>query len=465
MKKWYFLILILGIGILCNTCEKDDDGVLEETGIEQEILSEAEILFCDNQPHVELSAEEIVLSNGQTLDDYLLLNDPDFYHALFTKNAVTNQRAEPKITKDLLVARLNAVALMLTDRSNFVYPAGSAGQPAQNGLAYSYGSKIYNTRKAPSEGECTEEVYGLDCAGFIYQIFYQSGVRSGLWTTAEVQRRPDTLKKRIQAAFPELEKLEVEDLGKIDFSDVESGDIIYWLRSNGKAKHIGMILKDQTGNLFVGQSNGTGKASLNCTDNFGPSRGPRFMNLNASIGSDAFGSNYGIVRINIEDVNAPKYTKCSAMIKVYAYYHSFWEDGTRDYDSDNGATQTFDTYSGGFTEYTFNGSYSKTLANNIVYSGALSAQFNPTFDTIVSFNWNETSTSDICTGTRAFTATRVPLEEETSTVALFSIQGEPSCNHIPSPVVNSQTCSEGLNYSITSHKCTWASEIYILFSK
>ncbi len=462
MKEKILFNLLVVIALLCNTCQKETDVVPYEEGIQKELLSDEDVLFLDNLESVELSADQVVLSNGQTLDEYLLMHDPDFYNEINTKSTLAINLAEPKMTKDLLVARLTAVAIKLTDRSKFVYPEGPViGQPAQNGLAYSFGSKQYKERKRPSEGECTAEVYGLDCSGLIYQLFYQSGVKRGLWTTAEAQRRPDTLMKYIQIAFPDLENLKIENLGKIALTEVQSGDIIYFLGTDGIAKHIGMILKNSSGNLYVAQSNGTGKISGDCSKNYGPSRGPRFFGLNASIQPGNFGDNYGIVRINIEEPEPLDFTKCGVMIRVYGYYHKTTPQSSWDQESNNGTIQS-KVSSGNFEGNTFTGSYSETVGTDAI-SGSITAVLNETHDVLVSLNWTETTTFGASPSDSRVISCELENVPMVNT-SHFEVEGENACNHISS-FSDEQNITGGLSFSLTSYRCTSGSKVMVYFSK
>jgi len=221
MKNKVVFIWLSAFAVLFNTCEKSQD-TDHLDGIENEILSEEEVNFLDNVESVELSFDEVILENGQTVEEYLLINDPEFYNSLHAKSTNAIPHSKVIMTEELLITRMNAVAIKLTDRSKFVYPAGAkTNQPAQHGLAYSYGSKEYHVRKKPSEGHCKEaEVYGLDCAGLIYQLFLQSKVEKSLWTTAENQRQPERLKDNIQHSFPELTDLNIVDKGKIEPSNI-----------------------------------------------------------------------------------------------------------------------------------------------------------------------------------------------------------------------------------------------------
>ncbi len=429
MKEKNFAVLLIGIALICSNCQKDPEIVPDEEGILNEALSDEEVLFLDNLETVELSANEVVLSNGQRLDEYLLRYDPDFYNELNLKSNMDTNLTAPKMTKTLLVARLNAVALKLTDRSHFDYPEGPVlGQPAQYGLAYSFGSKQYKERKRPTEGDCIDEVYGLDCSGFIYQLFYQSGVKRGLWTTAESQRRPDTLTKYLQMWFPELTNLKVEDKGKIASSEVETGDIIYWLKSNGRARHIGIVLNKSSGEKFVAQSNGTRYSSSNCAANYGPTRGPRNWPLDAAIVPNGLGSNYGLVRISFKETL--DFNMCNVQVYVKGQMKYFSPDTS--YILDTGLINPeAANYNGSFSENIFSGSYSGSQGPNIKITGSIRAVLDENHTTIDSLDWSEQHVNSEYqwTETKALKAVNIPLALSGSRMS-FALIGETVKDHI-----------------------------------
>lgn len=300
MKKELISLLLLSTGLLLYTCTKDDSVKDSAEDIKHEILTDSQVEFWDNQESLELGSDEIMLPNGLSLEEYLIEMDPDFYNEWDKKSISTTDELGPQDSKNLLIARLTMMSVFFTTRSNFVYEGTDMGDPPQNGLAYALGSRNYTERMKPRYGKCSEEVYGLDCSGLIWNMFLGAGVDIGITTRAEHQRQPDRLQTAIKKAFPELKKIKVEDLGKIETSEVESGDIIYWIDDEGEACHIGMMLKTSTGTLALAQSNGSGY--IKCEDNYGPRRGPRFMNLNAAIQPPPLGfdDNYSVVRINAE---------------------------------------------------------------------------------------------------------------------------------------------------------------------
>jgi len=221
-----------------------------------------------------------------------------------------------------------------------------------------------------------------------------------------------------------------------------------------------MALKRNDGELYIAQCNGTGDSTENCEANYGPDRGPRFINLKNTLESDIFGRNYGIVRIR---VSGSGNISCGIVIKVYGYYHSYWPDGERDYESDNGSLGTWEAYTGTLTGNSFSATYSKT-PYDITYSGTINAVFSEDHNTIISLSWSQTESSPTCTGSESVEVKNIPLAYEPYYGAkLYQLKGEICCDHILS-VTNTNTCPEGLCRSMENHSCTSGSEIYISFT-
>lgn len=284
-----------------NSCQKDPK---EEPGTisDPEALSPAEVQILDNIPEAtDFSATTVVLPNGEILADYLNEVDRPFGEKWMGAETNAYNDLGPQDARNLLIARLAAVALNLTDRSKHQFAAEGDGKPAQNGLAYSWGSKDHTKRQVPPGGgtACEEAIYGLDCSGFIYQLFTEAGVPI-VKGPANTQRQPDVLQKAIKSAISSLDKVKVEDLGAIPTANFEAGDIIYWTNSSGVATHIGVILKNSEGKLAVFQSNGAAGANAeDCAKNRGETRGVRRLQLNDPYW---FGQSkpYAITRINAE---------------------------------------------------------------------------------------------------------------------------------------------------------------------
>lgn len=468
MKEKVLFVLLPGIILLCSTCQKDEVELSLLGEIEREALNEEQAAFWEDQEDVVLTASDIILPNGFNVDEYLQQMDPDFLEEWNYKSSYAASMLEPSEFKNLLIAKMSKVALYLTKRSNFVYEGSPEfGMPDQNGLAYSYGSRNYKERMKPPKGTCTEEVYGLDCSGFIYHLFLAVNVDLTTNTWADKQRKPAELLPAIKAAYPEMEKILVEDLGKIETSAFKSGDIIYWQEldpetGEKKAYHIGMVLKNKNGNLAIAQSNGRGDSE--CYKNYGLKRGPRFVTLLNAVKPESqwgFGDDYGIVRIDTEKPEPLDYTKCGVLIRIYGYYHETTAQSSWDRESNNGGIQS-EVSSGSFEGNTFTGSYSKTVGTDVT-SGSITAILNDDHDVLVSLNWTETTTfgtSPSDSKTISCKLANIPTENS----SLFEVEGDSACNYISS-LSNEQTITEGLSFSLTSYKCTSGSKVMVYFSK
>jgi cell wall-associated NlpC family hydrolase len=314
MKKLLTLLsgLLLVVIFSCNKDENESLTVFDDP----EALSETEIQTLENLNEAEgFDSSTVILPNGENLYDFLMEVDPDFANQ-WLKSANINSPYEnlgPQDARNLLIARMTAVALNLTDKTKHQYPNEGDDKPAQNGLAYSWGGKNHKVRQKPpgANTACNHKIYGLDCSGFVYQVFQNAGVNMKIGP-ANAQRMPDYVEGIIKSSIPELDKIKVEDLGSIPTSEFESGDIIFWTNSSGRATHIGIILKKGNGSLAVFQSNGSpGYNSDDCTDNLSTNRGLRRLELNDAYW---FGSskNYGITRINADlSGNWSLYLRCA----------------------------------------------------------------------------------------------------------------------------------------------------------
>ncbi len=300
MKKstlWPLLFLLVFVG----SCRKDGEEKINRID-DPEALSQTEVETLDRMPEaIGFSHNTVVLPNGETLEDYLTEVDEAFVRKWMGTDVGPYANLGPQDARNLLIARITAVALNLTDRSKHQKASEGPGKPAQNGLAYSWGSKDHTKRQAPPGGgtACTHQVYGLDCSGFVHQLFVNAGV-SLPTGPADSQRKETVLQNAIKSSIPSLDKVKVEDLGAIPTADFETGDIIYWTNESGVATHIGVILKDVGGKLAVFQSNGSSGADAGqCDGNLGQNRGARRLQLNDPYW---FGSTkpYAITRINAE---------------------------------------------------------------------------------------------------------------------------------------------------------------------
>jgi hypothetical protein len=267
-KHLYFCFASLAFFFLLS-CNKDDNSDEQDQG--EELTSE-EVTYFDSQPNIEVSLEDIILPNGESVSEYQIEIESGTRDNLKT----TSRPGEdgPQASKNKMLASMIVAANYLVTDSNFQYTGNDmiTGFPAQDGLAYSFGSKEFSVRQSPPFGECTDDVYGLDCSGFIYHIFKAAGIDIPVGQ-AEDQRKVEILNNSIKE-IPGFNKIKFEDFGQIPQGEFETGDIIYWLRGS-KAFHIGIVLKTRNEQMLIFQSNGTGKSANNCAENYKKNRGPR----------------------------------------------------------------------------------------------------------------------------------------------------------------------------------------------
>ena len=285
-----------------NACKKDANDEPNVSISDPEALSAEELQTLDNIPEAtDFNASTVILPNGEILADYLDEVDRPFGEKWMTTETDAYNNLGPQDARNLMIARLAVVALNLTNRSKHQFEAEGDDKPAQNGLAYSWGSKDHTKRQVPpGEGAtCKEAIYGLDASGFIFQLFAEAGVPI-VKGPADKQRQPDALQQALKSAISSLDKVKVEDLGAIPAKNFEAGDIIYWSNDNGVATHIGLVLKNKDGKLAVFQSHGAASGDAEeCAKNLSEKRGVRSLLLDDPYWFGQ-GKPYAITRINAE---------------------------------------------------------------------------------------------------------------------------------------------------------------------
>jgi hypothetical protein len=302
MKKSLILFLLIFLipFFLINSCRKDKaitDFPAQEI---DDVLSEEALKIIDTIQSSTVPISTIVLSNGETVESFVKKYD-SAWHSHF-RSADPFEGIPLDEVKNRLCARFLTAAAYLTNRNNFKKPNQGSSKPAQNGLAYVRGSRDTIERQYNSEGLCKQYMlYGLDCSGFFYNLFKYSGLAYNNLSGNAYQQHLVTNLQKTLFQFPSTSDLKYENLPNLNPKDFESGDVVYWSRLNGNPEsHIGMIIKDKYGNLFVYQSNGS--KDSDCEKNFSDSRGPRILRLDNSYW---FGpkSSWEIVRLNSDPLN------------------------------------------------------------------------------------------------------------------------------------------------------------------
>jgi hypothetical protein len=322
----HFLLIIPFL--IQSTCVNEEDN----TSFQQsEVLDPGELAYLDNLETSDYSAEDIVLPNGRKLSDYLQEIDPDLYNMINhpIKSTLTSKTIfdkHPFEQKNILLARMLGWALVLTNRDLFEYPEEGPNSPQQYGLAYSYGQKDHTNRQKPPAGNltiCTDSLYGLDCSGLIYQLAASAGLTLSHNPIGEcnAQFESDTLNwVKAFKKSTNYQKLHMEVLGKIQITDFQAGDMIFWLNGDGVAFHVGIVLyaSDKSG-LAVFMSAGCGRDCDNqgCINNHSSNRGPRQVDLGDP---KYFNANYKVLRIKA-DMFPP--TSVEIIVDCTAIYASY----------------------------------------------------------------------------------------------------------------------------------------------
>lgn len=234
-------------------------------------LPDSVVTYLDSVPVTTVEIEEALLPNGAKLGVYK--------RQLITKSKTEVNRdlifptSTPQEQLSQLFVKFFSVASDLVDDAKHPIEKGpDATEPEQKGLAYNYGSRTYDARRKMHAGTCNLKVVGLDCSGFLFQVFTQSQCK-GMNLSAAEQSKTANLNAAINGV---ISGVEAKDKGKLASASLMTGDIVYWDKLEGAAaSHIGIVLKSGT-TLYVYQSNGS---AADCDKNLGAGRGPRTLLL------------------------------------------------------------------------------------------------------------------------------------------------------------------------------------------
>ncbi len=189
-------------------------------------------------------------------------------------------------------------AMFITENSNFNYYGNE-------GLAYVWGGKDHTKKSKPvryrsKENKCQEELFGLDCSGFVYQIFLMSDFQffSGDKTNpvkfadAEFFSKPVNWKNPMRKYCNGQDCLVIKRINKPAFDEIESGDILFFYDSQ-KTRHIGVCLEIENQLIFFDSG---GYPNRSCS--IARDKGPRRLKMSQGLLSRWKGKDHGIIRIN-----------------------------------------------------------------------------------------------------------------------------------------------------------------------
>jgi len=121
---------------------------------------------------------------------------------------------------DLIVA-LAAEANNL-NRKDFDWPAEGPNAPHQNRILYVYGGKDYLIReptKIHKADNCSLLLHGLDCSGFVRQLFVKQGINFSE-ERADVIRTVPFLKKNLKNDYFHNQLFDVHDIGDSNLNPI-----------------------------------------------------------------------------------------------------------------------------------------------------------------------------------------------------------------------------------------------------
>lgn len=260
----YALSFLVGLGIAVSTASCGSGGGASAARVATgDSLPDHVLAGLDEVPHFPQTLAQIVLPNGYSAEDFL---------ALWGGVDGASGEIGPQDARNLMIAWMCSRANELVDRSQWIKPDEGAGRPAQTGLAYVFGGKGVEARSR-YQANCCPWLYGLDCSGFLAQVFAAAGVVLPVGP-ASTQRSAAVLTRAIKAKST-FSRLYAEDVGVLAVNELETGDVIYWNDAAGRTKHIGVVLG---GAIY--QSNGSSSCDAEqCERNQGPNRGPRTLRL------------------------------------------------------------------------------------------------------------------------------------------------------------------------------------------
>ena len=293
----YCLATVVACVFIFYSCKKNSnepDAAPTPTATQGDLpLTEAESDFLATVQDTFIHLEDIILEGGQNVRSFLQANDPNFLLTYPSGRVRHTTALSPKEQKNMYLARMFTMGNYLVYDPNHTHPALGVNEPAQTGLAYSWGSKDHDRRQVPPTkaelvpgcpGCNTLSIYGLDCTGMIWQMtkaaflppvqpksnyFMTTISNANLWTNSF-------------KSSDDYKDLTMEDKGMLAPNKIENGDMILWPR------HIGVYIYG-----WIYQSNGT-PCAPGCGNNLNLDKGPQCLSLAQIL---AFGlGNYKVFR-------------------------------------------------------------------------------------------------------------------------------------------------------------------------
>jgi hypothetical protein len=300
VKLFPFLLFVL----LLTNCKKGSVQTKSALLAQYDTLSATDDSILTALPDTTLPLSSIILDDGENVFSFLQANDPSFlqtYQSETIPNSVINRSGfktvdggsgsivlgsvDPLAQRRLFFSRMTAVGNYLKYRPNWQMPAGATSaagitSPAQNGLAYSYGSRDL-VRQIPPSGHCKSlSIYGLDCSGMIYQMttssFLSPVVSHDSWCVRNIFDIDlwNTAFKNT-ADYDSLIMVDMGDQSDVPFNQIQFGDMVFWVSDT--SAHMGFCIGG-----WLYESGGTGDYPA-CTNNLNPNKGPKCIPLSGAL--------------------------------------------------------------------------------------------------------------------------------------------------------------------------------------
>ena len=232
MKTRILLLLAVAILFACNKDDGDTVNNKPEQGLGDEQLAYWESLGADHS----FTSDDLQFEDGTPMSNWMRMYESDFY-SQYGRSAHPTQRNEAVS----LSARLKSLIATYTYAAEWLIQDENFNFTDQTGIGYVWGSTQYLTKsacqhdheKTPACG-CTSYSNGLDCSGYIYQMFDISNLGiPGTGTTA--YSATDLWQKALNKSAS-YNGLIIKNKGKLPFNQLMVGDII-----DSPGHHIGIV--------------------------------------------------------------------------------------------------------------------------------------------------------------------------------------------------------------------------------
>lgn len=285
MKLKYYHLFVITLLVSCMGCNNNKESVVSGFDyITEEERAVIDILNTEFE-------DELYTKNIDSVD----------LESIFPKNGMLKVNELRPLNIELLKH-----ALYMTNPSNYSYYG-------DNGLAYVWGGKNHAKKTTPAkvkrrgvryDNRCQEGLYGVDCSGFVYQLFLQSGLKITHhnytkpqdFANAQYLSQPKNWEEALEL-YAQLDPLKAIRINEPKLEDIESGDILFFYNSEMTSKHIGVCLRLNNGDLIFFDSSGYSNGKCSTSQR----RGPRRLELTNKILSRWSPYKHGVIKFKRED--------------------------------------------------------------------------------------------------------------------------------------------------------------------